>query len=460
MIIAIRTARVLLALLLLFAPACPAPAAEPKIKIVAFGLFGDQDVFESEAKGAAQIMAGRFGGAPTVVRFNSKTREDATPESLAASLQATAMGMDAERDVLIVILTSHGSPAGVAVKTPGRAAILAPLDLFTMLDAAHVRHRVVIVSACYSGVFVAPLADPDTLVITAADAGHTSFGCRNGAQWTYFGDAFFNVALRHSANLHEAFAQASSAIRKRETQEHDIPSNPQIGGGENVERILAGGPQSRSPAPPDARYAPALAARAEAFSDKNNYDRAIAAYGDAIRLDPKYAGAFAGRSTVYRLKGDLNHAIADGIEAVRLDPKLTATYFSRGSAYASKGDFDHAIADFDEAIRLDPKQFVAYNNRGYAYRGKGDLDGAIADFSAVIRLAPQFFPAYDNRGLAYAAQGDYDRAIADFDQAIKLNPKYTSAYNNRGLVYRAKGDTVHADADLKEAARLKASAAQ
>jgi len=40
------------------------------------------------------------------------------------------------------------------------------------------------------------LANPDTLVITAADADHPSFGCRDKAKWTYFGNAFFNIALR------------------------------------------------------------------------------------------------------------------------------------------------------------------------------------------------------------------------------------------------------------------------
>jgi hypothetical protein len=201
MITAVRIASRLFAVLLVVVTSLPAVAAEPKVKMVAFGLFGDQDVFESEAKGAAQIMAGRLGAAPAVVRFNSKTREDATPDTLATTLQSTAMGMDAEGDVFVVILTSHGSPAGVAVKTPSRQGVLAPLDLFTMLDATHVRHRIVIVSACYSGVFIPPLADPDTLVITAADADHPSFGCRNGAAWTYFGDAFFNMALRRTSKL-------------------------------------------------------------------------------------------------------------------------------------------------------------------------------------------------------------------------------------------------------------------
>jgi tetratricopeptide (TPR) repeat protein len=458
MINAFRIASRLLALLLLLASALPALAAEPKpqVRIVAFGLFGDQDVFESEAKGAAQIVASRFGGAPAVVRFNSKTREEATAETLAATLQATAMGMDADHDILFVILTSHGSRAGIAVKTPSREATLSPLDLVTMLDATHVRHRIVVASACFSGVFIPPLADPDTLVVTAADENHPSFGCSNRTTWTYFGDAFFNMALRRTANLHEAFALASVAIRKRELQNHYEPSNPQMAGGENVERLLAGdqdGPRL------DARYAPAFVGRGGGYVDKGAFDQAIAAYSEAIRLDPTSARAYAGRGLANRAKGDLERAMADSNQALTLDPKLAEAYNIRGMTHISKGEREAAITDYSEAIRLDPRRFIVYTNRGIAFAAKGDNDHAIADYSEALKLEPRFYFAYYQRGITYGARGDNNRAIADFNQAIKLNPKFAEAFDKRGLAYRAKGDTTRADADLKEAVRLKASGA-
>jgi hypothetical protein len=85
-----------------------------------------------------------------------------------------------------------------------------PSNLADMLDRTGVRHKVVIISACYSGVFIPRLAEADTLVITAADANHSSFGCRDKAKWTYFGDAFFNVALRRAKSLNDAFLLARS----------------------------------------------------------------------------------------------------------------------------------------------------------------------------------------------------------------------------------------------------------
>jgi hypothetical protein len=222
----------------------PAHAVEDarKVSVVSFGLFGDQGVFKSEATGAAQVVASRFGNGPINVQYNSKRGGGATIEALAMSLQVAAKGMDAENDVLFLILTSHGSPAGLAVKAGRRTQTLTPSNLADMLARTGVRHKVVVISACYSGVFIPRLANPDMLVITAADADHPSFGCRDKAKWTYFGDAFFNVALRQAKSLKDAFVVARALVQKRELREHFEPSSPRMAGGANVQPLLIARP--------------------------------------------------------------------------------------------------------------------------------------------------------------------------------------------------------------------------
>jgi hypothetical protein len=209
-----------------------------KVSVVSFGLFGDQGVFRREAIGAAQVVADRFGSGPINVQYNSKKGGAATIEALAMSLRAAANGMDPENDVLFLILTSHGSRAGVAVKAGRLEQTLTPSILADMLARTGVRHKVVVISACYSGVFIPRLANPDTLVITAADPDHPSFGCRDKAKWTYFGDAFFNVALRQAKSLKDAFVVARALVQKRELREHFEPSNPLLAGGTNVRPLL------------------------------------------------------------------------------------------------------------------------------------------------------------------------------------------------------------------------------
>ena len=235
----------LIALVLTVAPSVsPVHAVEDarKVSVVSFGLFGDQGVFRREATGAAQVVAGRFGSGPVNVQYNSKKGGGATIEALAISLQAAANGIDAENDILFLILTSHGSPAGLAVKAGRLTQTLTPSNLADMLARTGVRHKVVVISACYSGVFIPRLANPDVLVITAADADHPSFGCRDKATWTYFGDAFFNVALRKAKSLKDAFVVARALVLKRELREHFEPSNPQMAGGANVQPLLIARP--------------------------------------------------------------------------------------------------------------------------------------------------------------------------------------------------------------------------
>jgi hypothetical protein len=235
----------LIAFVLTVAPrASPIHAVEDarKVSVVSFGLFGDQGVFRSEATGAAQVVADRFGSGPTVVHYNSKNAGGATIETLAMSLQKAANAMDTANDVLFLILTSHGSRAGLAVKAGHLVQTLTPSNLADMLARTGVRHKVVVISACYSGIFIPHLANPNMLVITAADADHPSFGCRDKAKWTYFGDAFFNIALRHAKSLKDAFVGARALVHRRELREHIDPSNPLMAGGENVQPLLIARP--------------------------------------------------------------------------------------------------------------------------------------------------------------------------------------------------------------------------
>jgi hypothetical protein len=117
-----RLSAPLMAFFLTFAPLFAAvQAAEDlrKVTVVSFGLFGGQGVFQSEATGAAQIVASRFGGGPAVVKFNTKKGGGAIVEALAATLQGAAKTMDAERDILFLILTSHGSATALLSRQDG-----------------------------------------------------------------------------------------------------------------------------------------------------------------------------------------------------------------------------------------------------------------------------------------------------------------------------------------------------
>ncbi|KLK93752.1 peptidase C13, legumain asparaginyl peptidase [Microvirga vignae] len=204
------------------------------VYILSFGLWGPQSVFESEAKGAARVLeASLRSKGRTIVGFNTKRRAGATPQTIRNAVQTVGRVIDSD-DVLIFFLTSHGSSEGAAIVAQDDHMIITPDNVQHLLQESGARYRVVIVSACYSGVFARKLADERTLVITAASADRSSFGCRDGATWTYFGDAFFNKAMRSESRLDVAFEKARLLVTRREQREGFDSSNPQIAGGSEV----------------------------------------------------------------------------------------------------------------------------------------------------------------------------------------------------------------------------------
>jgi hypothetical protein len=230
----------LLAILILFGAGLEALAEPLRSSVVSLALW-DANVFRSEASGAASVLSRRYGGGgPVIIKANTRKGLAAGPRGMMAALAAAERGMRPERDVLFVVLTSHGSPNGIAEKGGRTEGVMAPAVLGEALARSAFRKKVLIVSSCFAGIFT-QLADDNTLVITAADATHTSFGCEEGNRWTYFGDAFFNRALRQPGPIAQRFADAQGLIRAREDAQGFEPSNPQIAGGANVTPLLDNG---------------------------------------------------------------------------------------------------------------------------------------------------------------------------------------------------------------------------
>jgi hypothetical protein len=211
------------------------PRTKGKANIYAIGIAGsvEQDVFLSELKGGLDVLSRLFSLNGHIVELVNqpdtiRSFPVASRQNLAAAMRAVVRVMDTEEDILLLFVTSHGSPEGIALSLPGNVySGLTPTDLATLLDQEGIKNRIVIVSACYSGVFIKPLANDHTVIIAAADENSTSFGCANKREWTYFGDAFFHRALRGSATLEEAFLDAKTTIAQWEARDGLTPSNPQ-----------------------------------------------------------------------------------------------------------------------------------------------------------------------------------------------------------------------------------------
>src|SRR5687768_6804151 len=105
----------------------PQRAGVVDVYVLSFGLWGPQSVFESEAKGAAQVLASRLDAAGrTLVRFNGKRHTGARPATIFSAARAAGATLDPDEDVLVVVLTSHGSPDGIGLVAGRERRLLTP----------------------------------------------------------------------------------------------------------------------------------------------------------------------------------------------------------------------------------------------------------------------------------------------------------------------------------------------
>ena len=211
-----------------------APPRPGATDVYALGIAGwaDQDVFGKELNGALQAIAGVLPIKERTVRLVNRrdtleTLPLATFENFTAAVDGIGTIMNKDKDILLLFMTSHGEKTGFALELPGGVAELTPQQVATTLDGAGIKNRIVIVSACFSGIFVPPLKNADSIIITASDANNTSFGCAPERDWTYFGDAFFRQSLHPGTDLESAFNQARILIQGWELMDHAPPSNPQ-----------------------------------------------------------------------------------------------------------------------------------------------------------------------------------------------------------------------------------------
>ena len=216
----------------------------PEAYVLTVALDSDP-VFAREAREAARVLGARYGaGARTLTLAGPDgTRDDAPHGSISALMLAIAhLGtvMDGREDVLVLYTTSHGSDIGLAYHYGDTGyGVLSPRGLKTALEEAGIARRVLIISACYSGVFVPVLASPDTAILTAAASTRSSFGCLAENDWTFYGDALINRALRQPVSLDEAARMAGRSVAEWETRARFLASLPQVSIGAGARGWLA-----------------------------------------------------------------------------------------------------------------------------------------------------------------------------------------------------------------------------
>ena len=202
---------------------------------VGFAPDSSKEVFLKEMRFVKRLFDERFGAAGRSVALASS--QDALDEfpiasvtNLARALSRVGEAMNGDEDILFLFITAHGyrDHRLSAVQPPLDLAALTPTALSRTLQNAGIKWRVIVVSACYSGGYIEPLRDDNSVVITASAPDRNSFGCEPGRDFTYFGQAYFRDALARTRSFVEAFAIAKDMVARQEAEEKLTASLPQM----------------------------------------------------------------------------------------------------------------------------------------------------------------------------------------------------------------------------------------
>lgn len=141
-----------------------------------------------------------------------------------------------------------------------------------------------------------------------------------------------------------------------------------------------------------AQKAPLTTARgyyllAGSLARAGQYDRAVQALDEALRLNPRHYWSSVQRGICHQELGQPALAVADFSVCVGLWPEFAWGYFNRGYALEKSGHRREAIADYTAALERDPSFSLAHLNRGNLRLLLGQNEAALQDFHAAAELA-------------------------------------------------------------------------
>ncbi len=170
-------------------------------------------------------------------------------------------------------------------------------------------------------------------------------------------------------------------------------------------------------------------ARAKGFLQRKQFERALEALAEALRLDPESGEAWMVRATVRVEMGDYEQALADVERRLQIEPPDPTALLARGSLHAYLGELEPALVDYTAFLRQQPGSVPALRGRAQTYVRLHRVEEALADLHEALRVDPGSAEARLDRGRIYQNQGCYAAAVADYQKALELAPAEAHVYN-------------------------------
>jgi len=219
---------------------------QDNIYSIAIAPQGQQALFAREAKAAIKMLASTYDDHDRGGILLSNDKDDygvsplATRGNFETLVRSISERMKPDRDILAVYLASHGSKDATLETGLADFTNVQPISaqaLNSAMNAAHIQKRIIMVSACYAGSWIPIVANENSIIITAASADRTSFGCTDDRRMTYFGEAFLKRPIAPDASLSDRFVRAQQIIARWEKAQKLMPSRPQVFVGRNMQSV-------------------------------------------------------------------------------------------------------------------------------------------------------------------------------------------------------------------------------
>jgi tetratricopeptide (TPR) repeat protein len=187
---------------------------------------------------------------------------------------------------------------------------------------------------------------------------------------------------------------------------------------------------------------------------ENRYEDAIAAYNQALQIQPDLADTWNNRGVVLTRMQKYPEAIASYEQATTIRPNYPDAWNNRGVVLLELQQYPDAIACYEQAIQAKPDYADAWNNRGVAFSKMQQYEQAVISYNQALQIKNDYTDAWNNRGVALSKLQKYEAAIDSYDNAAKIRPDFYRIWYNKARCYALQGKIDLAIENLKRALNL------
>jgi TolB-like protein/DNA-binding winged helix-turn-helix (wHTH) protein/Tfp pilus assembly protein PilF len=191
---------------------------------------------------------------------------------------------------------------------------------------------------------------------------------------------------------------------------------------------------------------------------KEDVEKSIEYYEQAIKKDPTYAPAYAGLGTTYHLLGWMGWLPPKeswqkeewaALKAQQIDDTLAEAHVLKAAIKEFNLDWTGAEKEYKRALELDPNSVRAHETYGWHLEMFGRFDDAMSHLKRAQELDPLSLELMWNMGVWLSFSRQYDRAIEQLQKIIEMDSNFIPAHTSMAETYQKKGMYEEAIAELK-----------